>query len=370
MKIMHVSQPVDAGVASVVSALLADQMSRGWSPMLACPPVGPLPERAAELGVPVHPWPATRSPGPSIVAETRRLGAVFGAVEPDLVHLHSSKAGLAGRLALRGGVPTIFQPHLWSFQAVDSPVTRLARSWERLGARWAHRLLCVSDDEYRIGLAAGIDGTYAVIANGVDTEAVRPATDVESLRATLDLSGGPLAVCVGRLARQKGQDMLLQAWQDVVPTHPTAMLVMVGDGPLAQQLRESTHGRHPSVRWIGSRENPTEYMSVADVVVVPSRVEGMALVPMEAMASGTAVVAFDCGGMKQSVGGAGTVLPVGDINGLGAEIRKRFDNPELTRSEGLAGRARIERYFDHRQSTRAVAELAQSLVSGQKVEGR
>lgn len=370
MKIMHVSQPVDAGVAAVVLTLLADQMSRGWSPMLACPPTGPLPQRAAALGVPVHPWPATRSPRPSTVAETRRLHALFRATEPDVVHLHSSKAGLAGRLALRGDVPTIFQPHLWSFQAADSPVTRLARSWERLGARWADCLLCVSDDELRSGTSAGIKGNHAVIANGVDSDVVRPTSDIAALRASLELPDGPLAVCVGRLARQKGQDMLLEAWQNVTPTHPTATLVMVGDGPLAHQLRQSPHGSHPSVRWVGNRENATAYMSAADVVVVPSRAEGMALVPLEAMATGTSVIAFDCGGMKQTVGAAGTVLPIGDVTGLGAQIRKRFDNPDLTRSEGLAGRARIEKWFDHRQSSQAVAELTQSLAAGQNANRR
>jgi glycosyltransferase involved in cell wall biosynthesis len=318
----------------------------------------------------VHPWPATRSPGPATLTETTRLRAILRATAPDVAHLHSSKAGLAGRLALRGEVPTIFQPHLWSFQAEDSPLTPLARTWERLGARWAHHLVCVSDEERRVGISAGIDGNYAVIANGVDSEKIRPSTDAAALRASLDLPDGPLAVCVGRLARQKGQDMLLQAWQDVISTHPTALLVMVGDGPLARQLQESTHGRHPSVRWVGNRGNATAYMAAADVVVVPSRAEGMALVPMEAMASGTCVVAFDCGGMKQSVGTAGAVLPVGDLDGLGAEIRKRFDDPELAGSEGLAGRARVEMFFDHRSSSRATAQLTRSLTSGQIAERR
>lgn len=366
MKVLHISQPVDAGVAAVVVNLIADQQNRGWSPILVCPPDGWLSDRAEEIDVLVRPWVASRSPGPSVVTETRRIRDIIRTERPDVVHLHSSKAGLTGRLALRGTTPTIFQPHLWSFQAADSPVTRAARGWERFGARWAHRLLCVSDDERDMGRRADIKGHYVVIPNGIDTDRIQPTADKAALRKQLGLSTAPLAVCVGRLAEQKGQDLLLEAWQDVLQTHPGAHLTMVGDGPLAESLQNSASGRHHSVQWLGNRSNAVEYMAAADVVVVPSRAEGMALVPLEAMASGASVVAFDSGGIKQSVGEAGAVLPIGDTSGLSAAIITRFDDPELTRLEGNAGRARAVDHFDHRRSASAVADLTIELAAETK----
>ncbi|NEA48622.1 glycosyltransferase, partial [Streptomyces sp. SID10815] len=68
-------------------------------------------------------------------------------VRPDLVHAHSAKAGLAGRLAVRGRIPTVFQPHAWSFEAVGGATAALALRWERWGTRWAARTVCVSEAE-------------------------------------------------------------------------------------------------------------------------------------------------------------------------------------------------------------------------------
>ena len=70
--------------------------------------------------------------------EARALAGLIGSLAPDLVHLHSSKAGLAGRLALRGRRTTVFQPHAWSFEAVHGAVRAAGIAWERLAARWTH----------------------------------------------------------------------------------------------------------------------------------------------------------------------------------------------------------------------------------------
>lgn len=80
---------------------------------------------------------------------------MIGRLRPDVLHAHSAKAGLAGRLAVRGGVPTVFQPHAWSFDAVGGATAALALRWERFGARWADRVLCVSEAERRAGEAEG-----------------------------------------------------------------------------------------------------------------------------------------------------------------------------------------------------------------------
>ncbi|WP_159057035.1 glycosyltransferase, partial [Streptomyces scabiei] len=223
-------------------------------------------------------------------------------VRPGLVHLHSAKAGLAGRLAVRGRVPTVFQPHAWSFEAVDGAMAALARGWERAGARWASRVVCVSEAERVTGDRAGVRARWTVIPNGVDAGRFSPAA-ADIVRAGIPLLTGvapaaPLVVCVGRLCRQKGQDVLLAAWEAVLRRVPTARLVLVGDGPEAERLRALAP---EGVLFAGDVADAAPWYRAADLVVLPSRWEGMALAPLEAMACGRPVVLTDVDGARESL---------------------------------------------------------------------
>src|SRR5262245_65211945 len=95
--VLHVTQPTDGGVAAYVDGLIRDQATRGWRVSLACPG-GPLQEQARKIrGVSVLPWEAARNPGPPVVREVRTLRRLMRTLQPDMIHLHSSKAGLIGR---------------------------------------------------------------------------------------------------------------------------------------------------------------------------------------------------------------------------------------------------------------------------------
>lgn len=360
MHVLHVSQPVTAGVAAVAAHLVADQVQRGWDVHLACP-AGPLAARAVDAGARVHLWEATRSPGPGVPGEVRRLARIVADAAPDVLHLHSSKAGLAGRLAVRGRVPTIFQPHLWSFQVASGPLATASLAWERAAARWTHRLLCVGDDELAAGRRAGVHADAVVVPNGVDTDALRPAAR-GAARAALGLPDAPTVVCVGRLAEQKGQDLLLGAWPGVLGRVPDARLVLVGDGPAGERWRALPGADHPSVIWAGPADSPARWYHAADVVVLPSRSEGMALVPLEAMACGRAVVAFDVGGVRQSVADAGAVVPRGDVAALAGALTRRLLDPATAAAEGRRGRERAVREFDRRGAAGRTAEVARTLA--------
>lgn len=356
LRVLHVSQPVHAGVAAVAVGLVRAQRELGWEASVACPG-GWLADEARELGAVVHPWSAGRSPDAAVPVETWRLRRIIADATPDVVHLHSAKAGLAGRLALRGGLPTIYQPHAWSFEAVTGAVRGLSRRWERTAARWTHQLICVSDDELCAGRAIGIRGAAVVIRNGVDTGRWLPR-DRAAARQRLDLPPNrPLAVCVGRLTEQKGQDLLLSAWPRVCADVPGAMLALVGDGPRAVQWRDRfPDARGDAVRWVGQAD-PADWYAASDVVVLPSRWEGMALVPLEAMSSARPVVGFDVAGVRESVGDAGALVPPADLAGLAAALRLRLAEPERAAAEGLRGRTRAEAEFDAAAATRRICEV-------------
>ncbi|KDN82514.1 glycosyl transferase family 1 [Kitasatospora cheerisanensis KCTC 2395] len=233
LTILHVSQPVDGGVARVVADLVRGQRASGCRVLVACPPGGRLAREAAAAGARVLDWPAERSPGPGTLREAWRLRRILRRTAPDVLHLHSAKAGLAGRLAARGDLPTVFQPHAWSFAAVEGALADASLRWERFATRWARTVLCVSEQERADGVAGGLVAHWRVVPNGVDLEHWAPVDRASrrSARMTLGLEqSAPLAVCVARLCRQKGQDVLLDAWAAVQERLPAARLVLVGGG--------------------------------------------------------------------------------------------------------------------------------------------
>lgn len=363
LSVLHVSQPTDAGVGRIVTLLAADQIGRGWRVSVASPP-GRLADDVRTAGAAWHSWTARRSPGPATLAEALRLRRVIEAVRPDVVHLHSSKAGLAGRCVVRGRMPTIFEPNAWSFHATGGLLRRLTVRWERAAGRWTTAIVCVSAAEREEGEQAGIRAMWHVIPNGVDTRQVRPAApaDRASARSLLGIpTDVSFAVCVGRLSPQKGQDVLLQAWPLVRSGFPSAQLALVGDGPLRAQLARALP---PGMFLAGHREDVDVWLAAADVAVMPSRWEGMSLALLEAMACGRSVVAADVAGVRDALGGTSSaVVPVESPVELAAAIRARFEQPALASSEGTANRAIVEESFSLERIHEEVAALTEELAS-------
>nr|WP_246316046.1 glycosyltransferase [Kineococcus aurantiacus] len=360
---MHVTQPTVAGVPVVVRQLVADQLAHGLQVVVASPQEGDLPGWLAHDGVEYRPWAATRSPGPAVVGEVARLRALVADVDPDLVHLHSAKAGLAGRLAVRGRRPTVFQPHAWSFEAVEGLVGAASLRWERFAVRWTSLTVCVSEDERRRGEAVGVRGATVVVPNGIDVRALVPAGETEraAARAELGLPAGPLIVCVGRLARQKGQDLLLRALPAVRSVVPGSRLVLVGDGPDADVLRVAAP---EDVVFAGHRHDVRRWLVAADVVALPSRWEaGLPLVAMEAMALARSVVSTRVAGVAELLPGAGAVVELEDVTGLAEAIAARLANPTVAAAEGAHGRRTVEEQRDVVRTARRVRQAYQQAVS-------
>ncbi|MFD3546507.1 glycosyltransferase [Streptomyces sp. NPDC058655] len=370
--VLHLVQPVDGGVARVVVDLVRAQRAAGLRPVVGCPGGGLLSDAAREAGAEVHAWRAGRAPGPGLPAEVIDARRLLRRVRPDLLHAHSAKAGLAGRLAARGTPPTVFQPHAWSFDAVGGATGALALRWERYGARWADRVLCVSEAERRAGEAGGITARWAVVRNGVDLDHFGPGgpdrdLDRAAARAGLPLpaalrGNGPLAVCVGRICPQKGQDVLLRAWPDVLATVPGARLALVGDGPDAERLRRTAP---PGVHFAGAAADIRPWLRAADLVVLPSRWEGMALAPLEAMACARPVLVSDVSGARESLPpgqGRLCLVPPEDPTALAKALGRLLAEPRLLAELGEQARQHARTDFDVRRTTDAVTGLYHELL--------
>jgi glycosyltransferase involved in cell wall biosynthesis len=358
-RILHVAQPVDGGVGRYVADLAGAQAAAGLDVAVACPP-GQL---SADVGGAWIRWDAVRSPGLSAAGETRRLAGVVRRFAPDVVHLHSSKAGLDGRLLLRGRVPTVFQPHGWSWQAGGGLMGAASAAWERMGARWADLTVCVSAAEARAGAQRRVRGRVEVVPNGVDLDRFHPVPAAEraELRRALGLDPAvPVAVCVGRIDPQKGQAALVRSWELVRRECPDAVLLLVGDGPGRAALADSD-----GVRLVGEQPDAPRFYALADVVAFASQWgEAMALTPLEGMACGRPVVATDVAGIRESVGaGCGAIVAPGDVEAMAAALVQRLRDPDLVEAEGRAARTHVEAHHDLRATHARLTELTLGLLA-------
>ncbi|MGH2754660.1 MAG: glycosyltransferase [Actinomycetota bacterium] len=363
LSVLHVAQPTEAGVARIAADLAADQVERGWRVAVACPPDGSLPAWVRSVGAQHLEWRAGRSPGPALPREVAALRRVVARFDPDLVHLHSSKAGLVGRLLLRRRRPTVFEPNAWSFEAVDGPIAGMVRAWERRGSRWTDAIICVSRAEMDLGRAAGIEGEWRVIPNGIDLHRFPPASrdDLQAARRILGIPDDPMVVCVGRLSEQKGQDLLLDAWPLVLAACSEARLYLVGDGPERTTLETRGSAR---VGLVGERADVPAWLAAADVVAMPSRWEGCSLTMLEAMARARSIVASDVSGAREALDeGAGRVVPIGNVAVLGAAIVERLKDPGLRDSEGRTGRRRAEERHDLRKTSQQIADEYEAILA-------
>jgi glycosyltransferase involved in cell wall biosynthesis len=178
----------------------------------------------------------------------------------------------------------------------------------------ADRIVCLSDSMVSdLVENFGIPREKLVrIYNPVDTEKVR-----ESAQTGNDpfAGTGPHLVAAGRICRQKGFDLLIDAMPAVLRHFPDAQLTILGEGPLEAELREQARnlGLQEKVIFLGFQANPWLYLKHADAFILPSRYEGVPNVLLEALTLGTPVVVSDCPGgireIRDSVGNMAVVPP-------------------------------------------------------------
>lgn len=241
---------------------------------------------------------------------------------PEVVHTHSSKAGILGRWAARrAGVPCIVHTiHGLAFDAYAGALANAAyRAAERRASRWSHRLVAVSADIADRAAGAGLAprGRIPVIYSGMDVEAFRASEGRrEAVRAAW--GAGPDAfvfVKIARLAPLKGHRFVLAAFAEVARRHPGTVLVLVGDGRLRGRVEADARrlGVAARVRMLGlvPPDEVPGLLWAADAVVHAGLREGLARVLPQAGLCRRPVVAYDVGGAREVVrdGENGFLLP-------------------------------------------------------------
>jgi glycosyltransferase involved in cell wall biosynthesis len=270
------------------------------------------------------------------------------------------------RLLLTGRWDVV-QTHLFKTAVVTTPVARLTRArvvgtvhgldpsrlqrrLAALPARLQHRVVAVStplaDDVARV--TAIPRRRIDVIPDGVDDPGRMHAPAAARAAAGLP-ADGVLVGCVGRLWERKGQRELVAAWTEVVRRCPSARLVIVGDGPLREELSAAADSPAlaGSVLLTGSRDDVGTILDGLDVAVVPSHHEGFSLFTVEAMLHELPVVATAAGGPRELVddGVTGLLVPPRDVAALTEALAQLVSDAGLRSSFGSAGLAKaLDRY--------------------------
>ena len=322
--------------------------------------------RVPELVRPVRPWLDLRA----LFALTR----IFRAQRPDIVHTHSGKAGVLGRLAARRAqVPiilhTLHGPSFGPFQS--APANFVFTAAERIAARCTDHFVTVADamrDQY---LAAGIGRPeqYTRIFSGFDLAPFLAAQNDSVLRAQLGIAPGDFVVGkIARLFELKGHDDLFAAAPELVRRCPQMKFLLVGDGAwrgrfeqMAGDLRLQKHFIFTGL--VPPSEVP-RYVGVMDALVHLSRREGLPRALPQAMAAAKPVVAFDCDGAREVCldGETGFLLKPGDLSGLSQSLERLASDAALRQRLGQRGQEFVKERFPTERMVEELFALYENLL--------
>lgn len=361
MKVLHAAETIQGGVASVIRLLYA-----GRGDLL---PVILVPEnQRKELGsIPDGVVRTFRTEGRGLLGSIRFGVALLIALlslRPDVVHLHSSFAGAIGRLVLAPfrffGLKVVYCPHAFAFMMGISQ--RKATAYARVEKCLAHlcdAIVCVSKHERRTALRYGLpDDKLVVVRNGVIS---RPSQYAPPNHAKTCLD----VLFVGRFDRQKGFDTLLNAMR-ILEGHPIR-LKAVGDSVYGGYAREE-RSNIEYVGWVDHNTLDSLYRE-ADVLLMPSRWEGFAMVPLEAMSIGVPVLASAIPALTEVVseGVNGRLFGVDDAEAL-AEVLLATEW-DAWRQMGRRARETVARDFTAEGMAVRTGSLYMRLKDGAKSVG-
>jgi len=284
-------------------------------------------------------------------------------IQPDLVHTHSSKAGILGRKAAAAlRIPVVHTIHGASFHYGQSPlIYRSYVAMEKLAARWTDHFISVADDMSQEYLRAGIGRAdqYTTVYSGFDVDPfLYPQRAPLAIRQELGLLEEDLVVGkIGRLFHLKGHEFVLRAAPDVIAKNPRVKFLFVGDGILRTRFEEEIAARGLMKHFVFTGLVPParipELMSAMDIVIHTSQWEGLARVLPQGLIAGKPVISYDVGGAREVVipGRTGYLLPRDSIEELTRSILELAHDSGLRKRLGEAGRELCQHRFRHQTMT-------------------
>ena len=299
--------------------MLAEGLTDRFDIVIGAPRTSGLLERARERGF------AVKAIDPADEGDLHRW---FARRQPALVHVHAGigwEGHASARAAHAASARVIRTEHLPYLLTDDTQ-----QHDHRQGLDAVDRLIAVSNAVADSHRAAGLGNRLTTIANGVWPRA--PTRTRDALRREWGLDRGPVLLMAGRFAAQKDHALMLEAMPAILAAQPRASLLVAGEGPLLWQIAAAVAnaGLAGSVRLMGHRSDLPDLMAAADVLVLPSRFEGLPLVALEAMAAGLPIVASDAPGNAEMLehGVSGWLTPAGDAGAFARGVIAALAAPD------------------------------------------
>jgi len=378
VKVIHVVTRLDFGGAQQNTLYTAGHLDpQRFDAVVASGPGGTMGEEvAASFGV------EKRVLIPSLAREVRpgqdllallQLINLFLSERPQVVHTHSSKAGILGRIAARlAGVPVVVHTyHGFGFNDFQPPRTKaLYVALERLCARFCQAIVFVSraNQDYARRHGIGRPERYRLIRSGVQLSRFpAPVADRDARKAQLGFGRHKLLVTtIGNLKPQKNPGDFVAMAQKVNAKLPETEFCFVGDGPLRsrieyQVIASGLGGRFKLAGW---RPDAAELLALSDVFVLTSLWEGLPRALVEAMKSGLPCVCYATDGVADVLtdGVNGFCLPQGNVSSLADRVIQLLEDETLRRKLGAEAARSIGPEFDIDGMVRAQEALYDELL--------
>lgn len=284
-----------------------------------------------------------------------KIASILRDEKVDIVHTHSSKAGILGRwAAYKAGVPHIVHTvHGWGFFTGQFFLTRwIYQTLERWTASVTERLIAVSADNQREGLEAGIGKPeqYRVIHSGIlPKRYVLSPTAGRKARRALNPQNRPSVLVLSNFKSQKSPLDVVEAAAILAMKMPEALFLWAGDGPLRAKVEKAIglRGLKENFNLLGWRQDIAELLAAADVLFLASLHEGLPRVVLQAMAAGKPVVATSVNGTPEAVKNDVTGFLTGphETEAMAQGLYRILSHKALGRKMGLAGRKALQGTF-------------------------
>lgn len=345
----------------------------GYEAELICGAGGRLIQEAKAIGVPVHVIAElVRQVNP--LKDSRallRLYQLFRSRKFQVVHTHSTKAGLLGRLAGRGArVPVIIHTvHGFPFEMNGDLRSRSYVALERLVGHITHRIVCVGEVLRQEVSAWKIvaETKLVTIYSGIDFSSYVPKRPAVETKSGLELEGSwPIIGSIGRLSEQKAQHYLIEAIALLKHKYPQVKLLLVGEGELRPLLCRQIQdlGLSANVSLLGERDDITDLLNVLDIYAMSSRWEGVGRALTEAMYWGLPIVATTVNGVKEVIlhQETGLLVPPRDPKALATAIDRLVSDLELAKLLGSNAQRKARDLMNSERMITAIEELYARLL--------
>ena len=344
-------------------------------------------ERLGGTGITTHGIPMARpvSPRKDIVSLVRLVRLML-TLRPQVVHVHTPKAGLLGMIAAKlAGVPVrLYTVHGLPLMTRTGMLRRMLEGAERLSAALSTRTYFVSPSLQRevVGLKLCPEEKAFTLGagscSGIDLNRFRPGPGGAEKRAALGIGGNAIvATFIGRLAKDKGIGVLAEAWPEVVKQVPQMRLILAGEedttDPVAPEVMARLR-KEPTVLWLGSvaqEEIPSLY-TATDICVLPTFREGLSQVALEAGAMGVPIVSSNVSGLVDSVvnGVTGILVEPRNPTALAGAICQLAGSSAMRAEMGRAGVEHVQSHFsEHRVNSDWMTEYRNLTATVARTQG-